>query len=78
MPSQRNEHLRAFYSILDSLETKLGGARMLAGCSGRLSWPCRGVYFFCEPGENRSDSGDGPRIVRIGTHALDRGSGTKL
>lgn len=78
MPSERNEHLRAFYSILDGLEAKLGGARKLAGCSGRLSWPRRGVYFFCELGENRSDSGDGPRIVRIGTHALKEGSGTKL
>ena len=31
-----------------------------------------------EDGEVRSDSGSGPRIVRIGTHALTTGSGTKL
>ena len=31
-----------------------------------------------EDGEIRSDSGTGPRIVRVGTHALTEGSGTKL
>ena len=31
-----------------------------------------------EDGEVRSDSGTGPRIVRVGTHALTEGSGTKL
>jgi hypothetical protein len=36
------------------------------------------VYFFMEDGEVRSDSGTGPRIVRVGTHALMEGSGTKL
>jgi hypothetical protein len=31
-----------------------------------------------EDGEVRSDSGTGPRIVRVGTHALTERSGTKL
>ena len=31
-----------------------------------------------EQGENRSDTGDGPKVVRVGTHALTAGSGTKL
>jgi hypothetical protein len=31
-----------------------------------------------EDGEIRSDSGTGPRIVRVCTHALTEGSGTKL
>jgi hypothetical protein len=36
------------------------------------------VYFFREAGETRCDSGNGPRIVRVGTHALKAGSSTKL
>ena len=72
------EHLVRFYSILDSLQHKIGGSRKLADCSGRMVWPRRGVYFFHELGENRSDTGDGPRVVRVGTHALTAGSGTKL
>jgi hypothetical protein len=36
------------------------------------------VYFFMEPIEVRSDSGAGPRIVRVGTHALKEKSGTRL
>ena len=43
-----------------------------------MNWPERGIYFFQEPGEIRSDSGSGPRIVRVGTHALKTGSRTTL
>jgi hypothetical protein len=78
MKSERLEHLSRFYSILDTHEKNIGGARSLADCSGRMGWPRRGVYFFREPGENRTDTGEGPRVVRVGTHALKTGSGTKL
>jgi len=78
MRSERANHLQDFYAVLGDLERKLGGARTLSECSGRLTWPRRGVYFFMEPGESRSDTGSGPRIVRVGTHALNEGSGTKL
>ena len=66
----RLSDLVRFYILLGSLEEKLGGKRTLAVCNGRMSWPTRGVYFFFEAGEERCDSGHGPRIVRVGTHAL--------
>lgn len=75
---ERIKHLVRFYSILDELEQKLGGARKLCECSGRLPWPKRGVYFFRETGEQRSETGQGPRIVRVGTHALKENSSTRL
>ena len=78
MFSDRISHLQRFYSILAALEAKLGGSRTLADCSGRLTWPQRGVYFFFEAGEVRTDSGSGPRVVRVGTHALTTKSSTKL
>jgi hypothetical protein len=78
MATQRLKQLVQFYSILDDLEAAIGGARTLADCSGRMGWPDRGVYFFREAGENRSGKGEKPRIVRVGTHALTAGSGTKL
>jgi hypothetical protein len=43
-----------------------------------MDWPKRGLYFFYEQGEFRSDTGDGPRVIRVGTHALKAGSRTKL
>jgi hypothetical protein len=43
-----------------------------------MKWPARGVYFFREAGENRSDTGEGPRLVRVGTHALKAGGSTTL
>ena len=52
--------------------------RRLSSCTGRMTWPQRGVYFFFESGEERSDSGTGFRVVRVGTHALTSGSSTTL
>jgi len=75
---QRLKHLERFYSILDALEQKLGGARTLSACNGHMDWPQRGVYFFREIGEQRHNTGTGPRIVRVGTHALGATSQTTL
>ncbi len=74
----RCDHLVRFYALLDELEQNIGGARTLGSCSGRMDWPARGVYFFREPGESRADTGRGPRIVRVGTHALTAEFGTKF
>lgn len=71
-------HLKEFYGLLDSLEETLGGMRLLSDCSGRMLWPKRGVYFFTETGENRDQTGMGPRVVRVGTHALKRGARSTL
>lgn len=43
-----------------------------------MDWPGRGVYFFFEDGEYRSASGEGLRVVRVGTHALSARSNTTL
>lgn len=74
----RLEDVKRFYSLLTCLEERLGGAASLAECTGRLPWPKRGVYFFMEPEEFRTESGSGLRVVRVGTHALKQGSGTTL
>lgn len=74
----RVEDLKDFYALLSALAERAGPARTLGACTGRSGWPKRGVYFFMELGEERSDSGTGPRIVRVGTHALKAGSGTAL
>ena len=78
MNDRRAYHLARFYELLDRLEDKLGGAHRLSKCNGKMDWPPRGVYFFCEAGEARRHSGDGPRIVRVGTHALKAGGKTTL
>lgn len=67
-----------FYELLSKLTAGLGGYRRLADCNGRMDWPRRGVYFFFEPGESRSLSGTGTRVVRVGTHALKDGSRATL
>ncbi len=75
---ERAPELRRFYALLDRLAERCGGARLLAECNGRLDWPRRGVYFFFETGEMRSGSGNGPRVVRVGTHSLTARSRTTL
>lgn len=74
-----NDHLLAdFYAVVDLLRESVEGGRLLKDCSGRLAWPKRGVYFLFEPGESRRSPLSGPRVVRVGTHALAAGSRTTL
>ncbi len=60
--NDRLSDLVRFYTLLDRLAA-VTGSQTLATCHGRMNWPRRGVYFFFEPGESRSDSGTGPRVV---------------
>jgi hypothetical protein len=78
LTDRRLHDLIRFYQLLEALERRLGGRRRLAHCHGRIQWPQRGVYFFMENGENRTDTGGGLRIVRVGTHALTATSQTTL
>ncbi len=78
MAAARLADLRHFYALLDIQSERLGGPRSLGTTNARLSWPQRGVYFFLEAGEQRSDSGSGLRVVRVGTHALLPGAQTTL
>ena len=52
---KRLEDLQRLYRILGVLEERLGGARMLSECNGRLNWPQRGVYFFMERAKAQRD-----------------------
>jgi hypothetical protein len=74
----RLSDLRRFYMLLDGLAQRTGGPQRLLDSSGRMDWPRRGVYFFMESGEVRRESGEGARIVRVGTHALTAGSRSTL
>ena len=75
---KRGDDLIRFYQLLERLEQRIGSKLSLSDCDGRTSMPTRGVYFFMEPGEVRTDSGDGLRIVRVGTHGLKLGSKSTL
>jgi len=77
MPKRLND-LTRFYNTLDRLEQRIGGRRKLSISNGKMRWPLRGVYLFMENGESRTDTGEGSRIVRVGTHALKSNSGTTL
>ena len=76
-PDRITDTLR-FYALLARIKESTGGYRFLATCDGRMDWPRRGVYFFFEDGEGRSEPACSFRVVRIGTHALKPGSRTSL
>jgi hypothetical protein len=70
--------LQRFYQILAKVESKLGGKRFFIDKNWAQNIPKRGVYFFFEPGEYRSHSGSGLRVVRVGTHAVNNNSRRSL
>ncbi|MDB6088374.1 MAG: hypothetical protein JWN85_1158 [Gammaproteobacteria bacterium] len=76
--SSRADDLIRLYWIFEGLEASSRGKRFLAQLAPAASWPRRSVYFFFEPGEVRTGSGHGPRLVRIGTHALGAGARSTL
>ena len=71
-------YINQFYEILAQIESDIGGKQVLKNCDGYMSMPKRGVYFFFEPGEERTTSGEGLRCVRVGTHALKKDGNTTL
>jgi hypothetical protein len=70
--------VQRFYSILDRIEARVGGKRAFGESDGHMEWPRRGTYFVFEPGEERTTSGTGLRVVRVGAHALKAGSKSTL
>lgn len=78
MSISREHDLKHLYGLFDRLTKKLGGMRRLEEISHHKDWPLRGVYFFFDLDEPRTGSGMGPRLVRVGTHALKPGSKSTL
>ena len=74
----RLRDVRRFYQLMGLSEARIGGKRTLDECHSDVPLPRRGLYFFFESGEHRTTSGPGLRVVRIGTHALKRGSKSTL
>jgi hypothetical protein len=70
--------LTRFYGVINELQERSGGSRSLAELQDWRDLPPRGVYFFFEPGEERRETGNGPRVVRVGTHALTDGAKSTL
>jgi hypothetical protein len=75
---KRIDCLKEFYRIVDALARSREGFHLFSETTGRLSWPERGVYFIFDPNEARRESGEGMRVVRVGTHALTSSSRTRL
>lgn len=69
--------LERTYAALSRLERGLGGSLQGSLAAGAYKWPKRGLYIYFEPGEQRHTRST-PRVVRIGTHAVSRGSKSDL
>jgi hypothetical protein len=72
-----SQDLEGLYGLLSELRSRVGGFRYLRESSGSSGWPRRGVYFFFDEREPRG-TGNGPRVVRVGTHALRLGNRSTL
>jgi hypothetical protein len=71
---ERIKHINRFYSLINELES-FEKKRILKNSTGKLHWPKQGIYYFFERNENRENGN--PKVVRIGTHAVSKGSKTK-
>jgi len=71
---ERARRLAEFYTLLFARAS----SGQVQSLNSPMPCPHRGVYFFFEPGEARSQSGQGPRVVRVGTHGLTAGSKSTL
>jgi hypothetical protein len=71
----RLRDLQRFYSIIES--KRKDGKTFALGALSEQKLPPRGVYVFLD-GHEPNFIGTGPRIVRIGTHAISRGSRSTL
>jgi hypothetical protein len=78
MVNNRLKDLIQFYALLARLEHATDGPYILSAFNKNQSIPKRGVYFFMESNEIRTDSGNGLRVVRIGTHGLKLNSKSTL
>ena len=71
----RIQHLGKLYAMIDQARQHGGTFRLTD--LGDQKLPARGVYIFLDPAE-QNFMGDAPRIVRIGTHAVSKGSKSSL
>ena len=76
--NDRLKDLKRFYDLLSDLENNNGIKLNLGNCNGKMNWPKQGVYIFFEAGESRTESGEGCKAVRVGTHALTNGANSTL
>jgi len=70
--------LARFYKIMARLWRGQKGGRRFIEMSGKLSWPERGVYFITGEVPEIEQHASMPRIIRVGTHAVSKGSRTTL
>ena len=75
---KRGADLVRFYRLMGELEVLNGGKHRLAGAGADGPWPRRGLAWFFEKTETRSESGSGQRVVRVATHALKAGLNSTL
>lgn len=68
--------IRQLYAAIEHVAER-EGYRRLADLTS-LTVPRHGVYLFFEDGESRRESGNGLRVVRVGTHALSATSKASL
>lgn len=68
--------LDEFTGLVSEAADRMGGPLPLARAASDRSAPASGVYFFIDPSERNQNGGS--RIVRVGTHALTRGSSSTL
>lgn len=70
--------LDRLYDMLSIAVLREQHLRVFGSCSGSAKWPRRGLYIFCDPRHRRMFKPNTFKIIRIGTHAVSKGSASSL
>ncbi|MBP1096321.1 hypothetical protein JOE50_006851 [Bradyrhizobium japonicum] len=76
--SKLKADLKEFYKIMARLWRSQRGGRRFTEMTGKMDWPERGVYFIADAAQKIEQRSSVPRIIRVGTHAVSKGSRTTL
>lgn len=77
-PSVWSKDVATLYALVQRVAAAVGESQSLSAQRGGSTWPDRGLYFFRDSGESRWARTEVPRVVRVGTHAVSRGSRASL
>lgn len=76
--TDRIDNVKRLYNNVYNVAEKTGGIKLFKDCDGKKYWPQKGLYFIFDMSESCFIAQKPNKIIRIGTHAVSKGSKSTL